>query len=93
MNLCPLLPSIYRMCTMFLPELMSFVAAILFAVHPIHTEAVREIFCSAREANNIRWWWLSVCLIPLYLYFANPPVPWIHPNTVPIEVLVAKQLH
>lgn len=25
---------------MFLPELSSFVAAMLFAVHPIHTEAV-----------------------------------------------------
>lgn len=32
------------MCTMFLPELMSFVAAILFSVHPIHTEAVK--YCS-----------------------------------------------
>lgn len=29
-----------RMCSMFLPELSSFVAAMLFAVHPIHTEAV-----------------------------------------------------
>lgn len=29
---------------MFLPELGSFVAAMLFAVHPIHTEAVRNIF-------------------------------------------------
>lgn len=30
------------MCSMFLPELSSFVAAILFAVHPIHTEAVSK---------------------------------------------------
>lgn len=31
---------------MFLPELMSFVAAILFSVHPIHTEAVRYLISS-----------------------------------------------
>lgn len=29
-----------RMCAMLLPELASFAAAMLFAVHPIHTEAV-----------------------------------------------------
>jgi hypothetical protein len=28
------------MCAILLPELTSFVAATLFAVHPIHTEAV-----------------------------------------------------
>lgn len=36
----------YRLCTMFLPELGSFVAAMLFAVHPIHTEAVSFDFLS-----------------------------------------------
>lgn len=30
----------YRVCNMFLKELTSFLAALLFAVHPIHTEAV-----------------------------------------------------
>jgi hypothetical protein len=34
----------FRMCSMFLPELSSFVAAMLFAVHPIHTEAVSRLF-------------------------------------------------
>lgn len=29
---------------MFLPELSSFVASLLFAVHPIHTEAVSIIY-------------------------------------------------
>ncbi|PSN43004.1 Transmembrane and TPR repeat-containing protein [Blattella germanica] len=29
----------FRMCSMFLPEISSFIAAMLFAVHPIHTEA------------------------------------------------------
>lgn len=29
-----------RTCLLFLPDLASFVAALLFAVHPIHTEAV-----------------------------------------------------
>lgn len=28
------------MCTTILPDLTAFVAAVLFAVHPIHTEAV-----------------------------------------------------
>lgn len=28
------------MCAMFLPELAAFASAMLFAVHPIHTEAV-----------------------------------------------------
>lgn len=33
-----------RLCAMFLPELASFAAAMLFAVHPIHTEAVSTRF-------------------------------------------------
>jgi len=33
--------SYYSMCNMFLSELPSFLAAMMFAVHPIHTEAVR----------------------------------------------------
>ncbi|XP_023212010.1 transmembrane and TPR repeat-containing protein 3-like [Centruroides sculpturatus] len=31
----------YRMCMIFLPDPANFLAAILFAVHPIHTEAVK----------------------------------------------------
>lgn len=34
-----------RMCAMFLPEIASFAAAMLFAVHPIHTEAVSTTYC------------------------------------------------
>lgn len=34
----------YRMCAVLLPETSSFAAAILFAVHPIHTEAVSQFF-------------------------------------------------
>ena len=30
----------FRTCCMFLHELPSFIAGLLFAVHPIHTEAV-----------------------------------------------------
>lgn len=33
----------YRVCLLFLPLLTSFVAAMLFAVHPIHTEAVTGV--------------------------------------------------
>lgn len=32
------------MCTMFFSEITSFVAALLFAVHPIHAEAVSVMF-------------------------------------------------
>ncbi|XP_059051325.1 protein O-mannosyl-transferase Tmtc3 [Achroia grisella] len=61
----------YRVCAMFLPEFASFVAAILFAVHPIHTEAVTGVvgraemlsslfflgalLCYARAANRRRY--------------------------------------
>lgn len=39
----------YRMCAMLLPELASFAAAMLFAVHPIHTEAVSYFFFTICE--------------------------------------------
>jgi hypothetical protein len=32
---------------MFLPEISSFIASMLFAVHPIHTEAVSETVMDA----------------------------------------------
>ncbi|KAL9702669.1 hypothetical protein quinque_006187 [Culex quinquefasciatus] len=34
----------FRMCAMLLSEVSSFAAAMLFAVHPIHTEAVSLFF-------------------------------------------------
>lgn len=34
------------MCTTILPDLTAFVAALLFAVHPIHTEAVSTVSCN-----------------------------------------------
>lgn len=36
--------SICSMCTTILPDLTAFIAALLFAVHPIHTEAVSIAF-------------------------------------------------
>lgn len=33
----------FRMCAMLLSETASFAAALLFAVHPIHTEAVSYV--------------------------------------------------
>lgn len=34
----------FRFCKIFLNEINSFVAAMLFAVHPVHTEAVSLLF-------------------------------------------------
>ncbi|CAG9091583.1 unnamed protein product [Plutella xylostella] len=43
----------YRVCAMFLPEFASFVAAILFAVHPIHTEAVTGVVGRAEMLSSL----------------------------------------
>ncbi|XP_068627864.1 protein O-mannosyl-transferase Tmtc3 [Battus philenor] len=43
----------YRVCAMFLPEFASFVAAILFAVHPIHTEAVTGVVGRAEMLSSV----------------------------------------
>lgn len=42
----PNLFALHRLCALLLPELSSFIAAMLFAVHPIHTEAVSITFKS-----------------------------------------------
>ncbi|KAG5866812.1 hypothetical protein JTB14_002095 [Gonioctena quinquepunctata] len=41
------------MCSMFLPELSSFVASMLFAVHPIHTEAVTGVVGRAETLSSV----------------------------------------
>ncbi|CAH1967227.1 unnamed protein product [Acanthoscelides obtectus] len=43
----------FRMCSMFLPELSSFAAAMLFAVHPIHTEAVTGVVGRAETLSSV----------------------------------------
>ncbi|CAH0560711.1 unnamed protein product [Brassicogethes aeneus] len=43
----------FRMCAMFLPELASFVAAMLFAVHPIHSEAVTGVVGRAETLSSV----------------------------------------
>ncbi|XP_066245654.1 protein O-mannosyl-transferase Tmtc3-like isoform X1 [Euwallacea similis] len=43
----------FRMCSMFLPDLASFVAAMLFAVHPIHTEAVTGVVGRAETLSSV----------------------------------------
>ncbi|VVC91724.1 unnamed protein product [Leptidea sinapis] len=43
----------YRVCAMFLPEFASFVAAMLFAVHPIHTEAVTGVVGRAEMLSSV----------------------------------------
>ncbi|GFY44676.1 protein O-mannosyl-transferase Tmtc3 [Trichonephila inaurata madagascariensis] len=42
-----------RMCQLFLPATASFIAALLFAVHPIHTEAVTGIVGRAEILSSI----------------------------------------
>lgn len=42
-----------RMCTLFFNETTSFVAALLFAVHPIHTEAVTGVVGRAEMLSSI----------------------------------------
>lgn len=43
----------YRVCAMFLPEFASFVAAMLFVVHPIHTEAVTGVVGRAEMLSSV----------------------------------------
>ncbi|XP_075235033.1 protein O-mannosyl-transferase Tmtc3-like [Lycorma delicatula] len=43
----------FRMCSMFLPETSGFVAALLFAVHPIHTEAVTGVVGRAETLSSV----------------------------------------
>ncbi|KAL1506759.1 hypothetical protein ABEB36_006062 [Hypothenemus hampei] len=43
----------FRMCSMFLPVLPSFVASMLFAVHPIHTEAVTGVVGRAETLSSV----------------------------------------
>lgn len=42
-----------RMCSMFLPELTSFIATTLFTVHPIHTEAVTGVVGRAETLSSV----------------------------------------
>lgn len=43
----------FRMCSLFLPEISSFIAAMLFAVHPIHTEAVTGVVGRAETLSSV----------------------------------------
>ncbi|CAL4135362.1 unnamed protein product, partial [Meganyctiphanes norvegica] len=43
----------YRMCGLFLCEMSSFVAALLFAVHPVHTEAVTGVVGRAETLSSV----------------------------------------
>lgn len=47
------LPSIYSMSAIILSEVTAFIAALLFAVHPIHTEAVsRKLLINSQFFTN-----------------------------------------
>lgn len=52
------------MCSLFLPEISSFVAAMLFAVHPIHTEAVTGVVGRAETLS-------SVFFLAAFLFYSN----------------------
>lgn len=43
----------FRMCAMLLSEVSSFAAAMLFAVHPIHTEAVTGVVGRAETLSSV----------------------------------------
>ncbi|XP_014213577.1 transmembrane and TPR repeat-containing protein CG4050-like [Copidosoma floridanum] len=43
----------FRTCLMFLPDVASFVSALLFAVHPIHTEAVTGVVGRAETLSSL----------------------------------------
>ncbi|XP_023716929.1 protein O-mannosyl-transferase Tmtc3 [Cryptotermes secundus] len=43
----------FRMCSMFLSEISSFIASMLFAVHPIHTEAVTGVVGRAETLSSV----------------------------------------
>ncbi|XP_058789494.1 protein O-mannosyl-transferase Tmtc3-like [Phymastichus coffea] len=43
----------FRICLMFLPDIASFVSAFLFAVHPIHTEAVTGVVGRAETLSSL----------------------------------------
>ncbi|XP_014259780.1 transmembrane and TPR repeat-containing protein CG4050 [Cimex lectularius] len=42
-----------RVCSIFLPDLPSFIAALLFTVHPIHTEAVTGVVGRAETLSSL----------------------------------------
>ncbi|XP_014223794.1 transmembrane and TPR repeat-containing protein CG4050 [Trichogramma pretiosum] len=43
----------FRICLMFLPDVASFISALLFAVHPIHTEAVTGVVGRAETLSSL----------------------------------------
>ncbi|XP_041973307.1 protein O-mannosyl-transferase Tmtc3 [Aricia agestis] len=43
----------YRVCGMFLPEFTSFIAALLFVIHPIHSEAVTGVVGRAEMLSSL----------------------------------------
>ncbi|XP_049764898.1 protein O-mannosyl-transferase Tmtc3 [Schistocerca cancellata] len=43
----------FRMCCIFLPEITSFVCGMLFAVHPVHTEAVTGVVGRAETLSSV----------------------------------------
>ncbi|XP_013776748.2 transmembrane and TPR repeat-containing protein CG4050-like [Limulus polyphemus] len=64
----------YRLCLLFLPRVVSFVAAILFSVHPIHTEAVAGVVGRAELLSAV--FFLSALSQYVRLIQRNEHVGW-----------------
>lgn len=63
-----------RVCRLFLDKTSSFVAALLFAVHPIHTEAVSVCLMGEEKLCNVSTEHASGC--PLKVISVDTPPPF-----------------
>lgn len=63
-----------RMCNMFIQELPSFIAAMLFAVHPIHTEAVSCPYIFFFFSQWLSWLYIFIFLVSDLFTTPHPPM-------------------
>ncbi|CAG0879705.1 unnamed protein product [Darwinula stevensoni] len=69
------------MCSMFLPELSALVAALLFALHPVHTEAVTGVVGRAELLS-------SICFLSAFEAYSRSARPKSSTNWGPLMVTV-----
>lgn len=53
----------FRVCLLFLPEVASVVSSLLFAVHPVHTEAVTGVVGRAETLSSVFFLWAFLCYV------------------------------
>jgi hypothetical protein len=68
------------MCALLLPDITSFIAAMLFSVHPIHTEAVSILFFLFPNHHKSLKFIFLVFLIVLYISFKSSQAYHIEKN-------------